>query len=394
MSDERTRDRIAAWQAAGLIDAGTADRLRTYELAAISGPEKPAPRAALASLLGPAVSVGEMLAYLGGAFLLAAWQVFTNAPATEFGAPEDFGRRVIQFGVPAVVLALVGVYRRRGDERRSRAAGVSFATATAYAAVAIGSLIEVLAPAIDTVPMLALAGLFVTILALGFRRLHPAVLTQLTLLLALWGFAATSLAWLDQRIYPRTEAFDFSDPPLDSGMAVLRVALTAGWWLAWAVALGVIGLVEARSALSAPDERRAAEADRRATASRFIAGLVAVSGTALAVTQTNGSERVLPVWLGDLAILAVAAALVVFAFRRASSAYLYPAAIGLIGALSDLNARYIASSSGTAVALLVEGVILLAAGFAADRLRRRVGRADDDATVMPVPAGPTPIPGS
>jgi hypothetical protein len=44
-------------------------------------------------------------------------------------------------------------------------------------------------------------------------------------------------------------------------------------------------------------------------------------------------------------------------------------------ALSDFNFNYL--STTTEVGLLIEGVILLAAGFAADRVRRRINRAPE-----------------
>ena len=54
---------------------------------------------------------------------------------------------------------------------------------------------------------------------------------------------------------------------------------------------------------------------------------------------------------------------------------MYAAALGLIVALTDLNVSYLSAS--TEIALVLEGVILLAVGFAANTLRGRVGRPDD-----------------
>ena len=59
------------------------------------------------------------------------------------------------------------------------------------------------------------------------------------------------------------------------------------------------------------------------------------------------------------------------AFRREATSFIYAAALGLIVALTDINVSYLADS--TSAALLVEGLILLAVGLGADRLRRRVG---------------------
>ena len=81
----------------------------------------------------------------------------------------------------------------------------------------------------------------------------------------------------------------------------------------------------------------------------------------------------------------MSAVLVERAFRRDATAYIYPAALGLIIALSDANVSYL--SGGTEVALLVEGLILLGVGLAADRLRRRIGAAEGGHPGSPGPAG-------
>ena len=60
------------------------------------------------------------------------------------------------------------------------------------------------------------------------------------------------------------------------------------------------------------------------------------------------------------------------AFRRDATSFIYAAALGLILALTDFNVSYLSDSPE--VALLVEGLILLGVGVAADRLRRRVRR--------------------
>jgi len=126
--------------------------------------------------------------------------------------------------------------------------------------------------------------------------------------------------------------------------------------------------------------------------------MTAVLGTLNAVGQGNGFDRVIPVWLGDLAVLAVALVLIVIAFRRNATAYLVPAAIGVIGALSDLNATYVADRTGVGVALLLEGLILIGVGFVADRLRRRLwgerktGNGVPPPEVPSAPAATEPVP--
>ena len=143
-----------------------------------------------------------------------------------------------------------------------------------------------------------------------------------------------------------------------------------------ALIVGLIGLREA----SAADEDPAA--GRRASLTRLWAGLVAVIGLATSVTGSDylydpvagNYGRVIEPWIGDLAILVLAAILVERAFRRDASTFVYAAALGLIIALTDFNFTYLSSS--TELGLLIEGVILLGAGVAADRLRRRIGRPE------------------
>ncbi len=70
----------------------------------------------------------------------------------------------------------------------------------------------------------------------------------------------------------------------------------------------------------------------------------------------------------------MSAVLLGLAFRREAPAYVIAAAYGIILALTDANRAYVASEgTGAAVPLLLEGAILVGVGFAADRLRRRIG---------------------
>ena len=102
-------------------------------------------------------------------------------------------------------------------------------------------------------------------------------------------------------------------------------------------------------------------------------------GLAQAVTRSAGSAngeygRVVEPWIGDLALVVLSAILVERAFRRDATSFIYAAALGLMIALTDFNLTYLSGS--TEVALLIEGLILLAVGVVADRLRRRIGRGD------------------
>ena len=86
------------------------------------------------------------------------------------------------------------------------------------------------------------------------------------------------------------------------------------------------------------------------------------------VTQEYG--RTLTPWIGDVALLLLSAFLVERAFRRDATSFIYAAALGLIIALTDFNVSYLSDS--TEGGLIIEGLILLAVGFGADELRRRI----------------------
>ena len=153
------------------------------------------------------------------------------------------------------------------------------------------------------------------------------------------------------------------------------MVVSAAWWLAFAVLIGLIGLRESRSAERGDD----AMAARRAGTSRLWAGLVAVIGLATAVTRSDFLAddtygRVLEPWVGDLGLLLLSVVLIERAFRRDATSYIYAAALGLIVGLSDFNFTYLSDS--TESGLFIEGVILLGAGLAADRLRRRIVRQE------------------
>jgi hypothetical protein len=78
------------------------------------------------------------------------------------------------------------------------------------------------------------------------------------------------------------------------------------------------------------------------------------------------------------------------AFRRESGAFVLAAALGVVIALTDFNFSYFAEASGTEIALLVEGLLLIAIAFAAERVSRRVtkGRPGDGGGSSAPPAVP------
>ncbi|HEY4751701.1 MAG TPA: hypothetical protein VIH37_00345 [Candidatus Limnocylindrales bacterium] len=384
MADPGILARIDAWAADGLIDEAVAGRLRDAEATRIAGmddlpteragePASPggSPVQGFASIFGPGLAIGEMFGYLGAAFLLAAWHAFVLAGVDTADASSI---RVFDALVPAIVLVLGGLWLRRESPRLRRAAGVAFAVATVHVAVAAWAAGTAVDPLLQTELVLLLAAVAGVAAAGAFRLLLPALMTQASLVGALWtlGFAATVYA--EAAFLPPVDYSAGMGSVRPPDMAVEQAVLTAVWWIAVAVGIGLIGLREARIAAEADDEAQAAAASRRATLTRFGAGLVAVIGVASAVWTENGWDenggiRALTPWLGDGVLLGLSAILVWLAIRG-RSVYLYPAALGMVLALSDLNGRYVAPYAGAGPALFVEGVILLAVGVAAERLRR------------------------
>jgi hypothetical protein len=379
------QDRIDGWERAGLIDAETAQRLRNDEAgrdaarAAAGGGEMPAAVAASATaarprglafstVFGPGVTVGEMFAYLGTGFLLAAWSAFIVRLSGDTADPRTVG---IGFGIAAVALAVLGAVLRTGDERRRRAAGAAFLAATGFAAAAMGAVASDWT--MDGRVVAVLVAAVATLVSAAFRRFHPALLTELGVLASVTSLGAAIMSWVEDLVTPRFDGFN-GETLATFDHLPLVLAQAAGWLLI-ALALGLYALVVARA-----DEGDEAAAHRRATLVRVWAGLVAVLGLTTALTKQAyiGEEyqRVIPPWAADLAILALAILLVERAFRRDSGAFLFAAGIGFIAALTDFNFSYLTTS--TEVGLLIEGAILLAVGFVADRLRRRLAADEHD----------------
>ena len=386
MANDQVTQRIAAWESAGLIDGETANRLRAAEAAVQSQPDGAGRRTSgVGSWFGPIPSVAELFGYVGAGFLLAAWHTLSLSSGR--------GSNVTEWLVPAIVFGLAGVALARRSDRERRAAGVSFAVATGHVFGAATQLLDVSGTGSEL--MLTISAAIAVGAALGFRRAHPAVLTELGLLGALATFAGVAILWLGVVLFPAVaeQTYQYSPPPDPNAM--LKVVLRLAWWLAWAVGFGLLGLWEAaaarREAAGDDGERTSSPGSRLASVARFVAGLTAVLGATSVITTSTIDEygdygRVLAPWIGDGVILAIGLVLLGLAIRRGAAAYLYPAALGVIVAFSDLNAQYVAERTGTGVALLVEGLILIGAGLLAERLRRRLGPAS-----LPPPA---PQPGA
>ncbi len=376
---------IAAWEAEGVIDAGLAARLRAAAAssmgappvggatadAASVGPVDVGPArttATFGSFFGPSVTIGEMFGYLGVAFLLGAWTAFLAriAGTTDRDAILTGGTLLA-----AIVTAGLGVVLMAGDARRRRAAGVAFLASTVLVAGTGAFLVQLLSLQGPSTGILV-AGLTL-VAAIIFRFRLAAVTTQVGLIGALIGLAAAIMGWLQAVIVGECCGGGYTlQPEFPPAEPVTFVLLSAGLWLLVALGLGLLGLVEARAA------RTDAPAARRAAITRFAAGFVGVVGLASTLTHSGSLGagdygRILAPWLGELVILGFSIILVERAFRRDANAFIVSAAIGLIVALTDFNFSYLSDS--TDVGLLIEGAILLAVGFGADRLRRRLARS-------------------
>jgi hypothetical protein len=259
---------------------------------------------------------------------------------------------------------------------------VAFAIATIHV---YGLFEGLLRPGYLDVTEIGVAGLTV-LAALAFRRLHPSVLTQLTLLGALLLLATVAFRWLSGVVFGGTDTFD--RPPSE---ATAKAFLTMAWWLIWAVGFGLLARQEWRIGDDAPPSSNPAEdaRARRGRVTRLIAGLTAIFAVTAGAMVSGNDGRALPAWLGDVAILAVSGVLLAIAIRFGALAYLLPAALGLIIALTDLNTQYVVERTGIGVALVIEGLILIGTGFVADRLRRVMARRRMPPSEAP-PAEPPP----
>jgi hypothetical protein len=400
-------DHLDAWERAGLIDRATADRLRAAGVAEAAVPESTEVETSEpiedhpsrdSSMFGPPVAIAEVFGYLGVGFLLGAWFTWIATQSTH----ADNAGWVIGIGASAAALGLgvIGAVLSQGDERMRRAAGVAFLAGLASVGTAAFTLIGGTGLGWPDVAVVASATTLA--FAIACRAFQPALLTQIGLLSSLTSLVGAGLSWFEQELFPSRVVLDGNVLGQDGLDPIVLVLGSAAWWLAVAVAIGLLGLAESRSV----DRSADAAAGRRAGLTRFWAGMVAVVGLASSVSRSdflgNGEYgRVLAPWVGDLGLLILAAVLIERAFERDSRSYVYAAALGLIVALSDLNISYL--SGGIELALLVEGLILLAAGVAADRLRRRVGgvggrtarsTGPDDALGDDRPADETGIPGA
>jgi hypothetical protein len=371
-------ERIAGWEAAGLIDATTAERLRaTEKIVSSSAPEQSAPRQNLVTtFLNPPLTIVEVFSYLGGAFVLAAWAVLMGRLSSEATGSTADWLKVVAFAVPATVFFVGGMVLHPRSPRLSRAAGVSFTVST----IAIGAGVTANADIFADAGLATLVGAIAALVAaIAYRWLHPAILTELGLLSTITWFTWSLLALtVGELSVARVLLYG----PIELSGGLVGVIVSAVAWIVCAVVIGLIGLAEARAGT--------ADAGRRAALARFWAGSVLVIGVATSVMRTvylpesGEGQRVIEPWIGELIVLGISAILVERAFRRGAGAFVLPAALGVIWALTDFNFSYVSKVGGTEVALLIEGLLLIAIAFAAERIGRRVSASRTPSDPPPV----------
>jgi hypothetical protein len=383
-------DRIAAWESAGLIDAATAERLRAAEVAAARSEEatpEPSRSSVISNFFGPAVSIVEAFSYLGGAFVLSAWGVLVTRLSNEAGQATREWVLVAGFAIPAVVFFVIAMFLHGRSQRLDRAAGVAFLLSVALIWSGVTLNVEIFTD--GALPLVAGAGAAL-VAAAAYRWFHPSTLTEIGLLAAITGLVQALLQLVDELVFR---------PPDELGAVVSRgipgVVAESAAWIICGVLIGLIALAESRGA--------GAGAARRATVARFWAGIVVVAGVSMALTRTecgpDACSRVLEPWVADAILLVVSAVLVERAFRRESGAFVLAATLGVIIALTDFNFSYFAEATGTEVALLVEGLLLIAIAIAAERISRRVGRSGSGTPGKPTAVetetkAPEPEPGA
>ena len=203
MSD--TQAHLATWEAAGLIDSATAERIRRLAGDAPDTTETPRPSpevsrrpSAVGAIFGPGIGVGELFAYLGAIFLLAATDAFIVRIAGAQPDPET--TFAVGAAMQAAVLFAIGYRLRGADQRRNRAAGVAFLLASTHAGVAGGFAAEV-ASLHWPVSGIVAAGSALAVAGLT-RHIHPGLLTQTAVLGSITGLAGAILAWLEQTLHP------------------------------------------------------------------------------------------------------------------------------------------------------------------------------------------------
>ncbi len=336
MNDPDAARVVDSLVAAELLDPSVRARAVEVVTGSLAGPSfppagGPEPSAAVRGL----PRLVEVVAYLGGALVLAAGALFLFEEWGSLG----FGTRVTLLGVVAVVLGAAGLLGSRGldggsrDQRhdvRRRLAGSLLTGAALAVAFLVGHVLEqVLDPDYRGVfwPAVVGAAAGVVVAAAGYLRASTAV--------GLVGLMAGLLTAVGTLV-------DGIDTLGSSGDA-FGVALFA---------IGALWLVATEAGLF-----------RELTIARTLGVGVALFGAQ--VPAIDGTHA----WLGYALTLAVAVAGIAVYLPRTAWPYLAGAVIAVTLVVPEAVSDWTDGSLGATGGVLVAGITLLAASFAGYRLR-------------------------
>jgi hypothetical protein len=329
--EERLRNRLAAWQAAGVIDAPTAARIEAFE-AGRPATDRPA-----------GISVSEVIAYIGAVVLLVGVGFLYG---TQYAALGSAGRLVIIGLVAAAGLAAGELVKRvgaTGAARRARAAGWTVAAVAAavwFSQAFVDANILTQASRYDQYEP-DTSGSIMLGAAIGF--VIAAVL--------LWRAGAGLLAVVTAALASTTAG------QFDNYARTLPSAGVLVTWLVPAVILAVLS-----ETITTGHERRWAR--------EVLRFAIVVPPTIAALALSFNSDG------GDLEYIAALFALAAFglALARSSAGYAIAGGVALFVVVNEVGFRHFAQSLGFPVVLIVSGITLFAVAGGLVRLLPRLRR--------------------
>jgi hypothetical protein len=313
------RERLAAWQAAGVVDAATVARIEAFES------ERPV------ADRPPGISVSEVIAYIGTVVLLVGVGFLYG---TRYEALGSAGRLTILGLVVAGGLAAGELVRRvgaSGASRRARAAGwtvAAIASAALFAQAFVDAHVLTQAARYDYQGAPPdTSGSVMLGAGIGF------VIASALLARAGAGFIAFATAVL---AFTTVTAFDTYERSLNGNNIELS-------WVIAGVALAVLAEMIARG-----HERRWA---------REVLRLSSVLPPVIAalVLSFSSDAQDLEVFAGILALGAFGLALL-----RGSAGYAIAGGVALFIVVNEVGFRHFAESLGFPVVLIVSGIALFA----------------------------------
>ena len=330
--EERLRNRLAAWLAAGVIDAATAARIEAFE-AGRPATDRPA-----------GISVSEVIAYIGAIVLLVGVGFLYG---TQYAALGSAGRLVIIGLVVAAGLAAGELVKRvgaTGAARRARAAGWTVAAVAAaiwfsQAFVDANVLTQASRYGYQDAPDTS-----------GSIMLGAAIGSAIAARL-LWRAGAALLAVVTAAlVYTTAGEFDNYARALPSAGALVT-------WLVPAVILAILSETITRG-----HERRWAR--------EVLRFAIVVPPTIAALALSFSSDG------GDLEYFAALFALAAFglALARSSAGYAIAGGVALFIVVNEVGFRHFAQSLGFPVVLIVSGITLFAVAGGLVRLLPRLRR--------------------